>query len=356
MAFSLHVSPSAPFLLLFAATTGFFQILHSCSAQSSLCRTTCGDVHIHYPFGIDDGCGSPYYRNLLVCDAITPSSAPRLHLRTPSGTYPVLNISYSEPHLVVSDPSMWSCDDVDGLGSAIFRSPGRPPFSLDASTRLSLSPKNDYIFFNCSRDDVIVEPKPSFCERFPDRCDSACDSAAYLCRNMPGCAGAVGGAGAAGPAGGSAAPCCAYYPKASESLRLMLRYCTTYTSVYWRTVGLSFPPYDQVPEFGVRIDFEIPVTTRCLQCEDAGRGGGTCGYDTASRNFLCLCREGNVTTNCADGESSSRHRVSTGVVVGATTGVSVAGIVGVGAIMWFLRKVKPNKVTCGVQSNENRLF
>uniref|UniRef100_A0A1D1Y0Z6 Wall-associated receptor kinase 5 n=1 Tax=Anthurium amnicola TaxID=1678845 RepID=A0A1D1Y0Z6_9ARAE len=353
MGMPFYTSPRAPVLvlLLTAVVAGsHLLLLPTCSAQSSLCRATCGDIPVRYPLGVDDGCGSPYYRSLLVCE---PSSPPRLHLRTPSGTYPVLNISYADPHLVVSDPSMWGCDDVDGLGSAFFRHPGRPPFSLDASTRLSLSPKNDFLFLNCSREAVIVEPRSSFCERFPDRCDSACDSSAYLCRNMPGCPGAitVGRGGAAG-----AAPCCAYYPKASESVRLMLRHCTTYTSVYWRAVGLSFPPYDQVPEFGVRVDFEVPVTTRCLQCQDPERGGGTCGYDTVSRAFLCLCQEGNATANCADDGRSLRHKTSTGVVVGATTGVSVAGIVGVGALVWFLKKMKPNKVTCGVQSNENRMF
>ncbi|KAF9588217.1 hypothetical protein IFM89_008287 [Coptis chinensis] len=65
--------------------------------------------------------------------------------------------------------------------------------------------------------------------------------------------------------GGSS--CCSYYPKAVESLRLMLRYCASYTSVYWRTIGVD-PPYDQIPEYGIRVDFDIPVTTHCLQCED----------------------------------------------------------------------------------------
>lgn len=59
------------------------------------------------------------------------------------------------------------------------------------------------------------------------------------------------------------------------------------------------PPYDQVPEYGIRIDFEIPVTTRCLQCQDTRKGGGTCGFDTETQGFLCLCDGRNVTSYCA---------------------------------------------------------
>ncbi|XP_072965254.1 uncharacterized protein [Typha angustifolia] len=315
-------------LLLLSAIT-------SCSSQSSLCRTSCGGIPIKYPLSIDDGCGSPYYRNMLTC---SPSSG-FLHLRTPSGTYPVISVDYADPHLVVADPSMWRCHS-----SRTTRVSN--PFSLDTSTRFSLSTKNDYLFFNCDRDEVIVEPKPSFCERFPDRCDAACDTAGYLCRNLPECPDKLAEMNVT---------CCSYYPKASESLRVMLQHCESYTSVYWKTVGANLPPYDQVPEYGVRVDFEIPVTTRCLECKDSARGGGTCGFHTESMGFLCLCQDGNVTTYCSDG-GSSRHQTSAAVIAGTTVS-SVAGAVGIGGLVWYLRKMRSNKVvTCGVQSNENRLF
>lgn len=247
-------------------------------AQASLCRTTCGDIPINYPFGIDDGCGSPYYRHMLAC-----SELDKLELRTPSGRYPVRSISYSDPHVLVTDPFMWNCQDGDN-----FR-PTRP-FSLDTSTHFSLSPQNDYLFFNCSEDSVIVEPKTIFCERFPERCDSSCDSASYLCRHLPECASAL--------RGGSS--CCSYYPKATESLRLMLKYCASYTSVHWRSVGTSSAsPYNNlVPEYGIRVDFDVPVTTSCLQCQDPSKGSGTCGFDTQTQSFLCLCKEGNATSYC----------------------------------------------------------
>ncbi|KAK9267543.1 hypothetical protein L1049_009971 [Liquidambar formosana] len=284
--------------LLFLIIQLLLQFLTLIPSQATHCRTSCGDVPINYPFGIDDGCGSPYYRFILVC-----TDSNKLELRTPSGKYPVQNISYSDPHILVSDPFMWNCQDGDN-----FR-PTRP-FSLDTSTHFSLSPQNDYLFFNCSENDVIIEPKPIFCERFPDRCDSSCDSASYLCRHLPECGSALG----------SSSSCCSYYPKATESLRLMLKYCATYTSVYWRNVGAT-PPYDQVPVYGIRVDFDIPVTTRCLQYYDV-----------------------------------SRHNRA-GVIAGTVSAVSVAGALGIGAGVWYLRKVRAKApVTCGVQNSENRLF
>ncbi|XP_077228443.1 wall-associated receptor kinase galacturonan-binding protein isoform X2 [Tasmannia lanceolata] len=334
MAFLFH-KPKTP--SGFSLPLLFISILHfsfPCIAQSTLCRTYCGNIPINYPFSIDDGCGSPYYRNILVC-----SNSTTLQLRTPSGKYPVLYISYSDPHILVSDPYMWNCKD----GPRFRRT---RPFSLDTSTHFSLSMKNDYLFFNCDPNAVIVKPKPSSCERFPDQCDSLCDSSSYLCRNLPECPFVLSA---------FRTSCCSYYPKASESLRLMLQHCASYTSVYWKTVSAT-PPYDQVPEYGIRVDFDIPVTTRCLQCQDNTRGGGTCGFDTQSQSFLCLCQERNVTTFCTD-HIYYQHRSKAGVIAGTTIAVSVVGAIGVGAMVWYLKKVRPIKpVTTGVQSNENRLF
>ncbi|GAV73211.1 GUB_WAK_bind domain-containing protein [Cephalotus follicularis] len=309
-----------------------FAFLNLTAVQASYCRTSCGNIPINYPFGIDDGCGSPSYRHILVC-----SDTGKLEFRSPSGRYQVHGLSYSDPHILITDPFMWNCQDRDHFRAT-------RPFSLDTSTPFSLSTQNDYLFFNCSEDKVIVEPKPIFCQRFPDRCDSSCDTASYLCRHLPNCASALT----------TSTSCCSYYPKASESLRLMLKYCASYTSIYWKNVGDN-PPYDQVPDYGIRVDFDIPVTTRCLQCQDMSKGGGTCGFDTLTQSFLCLCGQGNVTTHCKAQDVSSHKKV--GVIAGTVTGVSAAGTIGVGAGIWLWRKVRAKApVTCGVQTNENRLF
>ncbi|KAK6154355.1 hypothetical protein DH2020_008603 [Rehmannia glutinosa] len=291
-------------LFHFSSVSSLFSLftLHLLSlteAKTSQCRTSCGQIPINYPFGIDDGCGSLYYRHILVC-----SDSEQLELRTPSGRYAIRNVSYTDPHIIVTDPLMWSCQDGND-----FR-PTRP-FSLDTSTHFKLSPQNDYLFFNCSETDVIMESKPMFCERFPEQCDSTCDTSSYLCRHLPECSSALRGSS-----------CCSYYPKGSESLRMMLRHCATYTSVYWRNLG---------------------------RCE----GWGTCGFNTQTQDFLCLCEKGNVTTSCKD-QIAQHNRPA--VVAGTVTAVSVAGAF-VGAGVWYLKKMRAKApVTHGVQTNENRLF
>lgn len=321
-------------------------LLPSTVAGGGLCRESCGDIPVRYPLGIDDGCGSPFFRNMLTCVVGVggdDNATATLHLRTPSGTYPVTGADYSDPHLVVTDPSMWTCAR-PFTGAAVHASSA--PFSLDTSTRFSLSPRNEHLFFDCDEPRVVVAPRPAICDRYPDRCDSACDSAAYLCRNLPGCRAS------------SNLTCCAYRPRAAESLRAMLRHCEAYTSVYWRAAGDKFPPYDQVPAYGVHVDFEVPVTTRCLQCQDRRRaGGGTCGFDPADRDFVCICDDGrrNSTTDCADGRGSGRHGAAG--VVAASVVVSISAAIGVAGLVWYVRRIRPSKVvTCGVQSNENRFF
>ncbi|KAK8517282.1 hypothetical protein V6N12_032477 [Hibiscus sabdariffa] len=84
-------------------------------------------------------------------------------------------------------------------------------------------------------------------------------------------------------------------------------------------------------------------------------GAGTCGYDTKTGNFLCLCKKGNVTSYCKDHNISRHNRA--GVIAGTVTAVSAAGAIGIGVGIWFLKKARDKApVTCGVQSNENRLF
>lgn len=324
--FSYSLSPSIVLIMS--------QILASFLCVKSTCRTSCGNIPIHYPFGIDDGCGSLYYRNLLFC-----SNSDKLELRTPTGTYPVSAISYSDPYILISDPDMWACQDGQN-----FR-PTRP-FILDPETHLSVSPLNDYLFFNCSEDHVMIAPKPVFCGRFPDRCDASCDSASYLCTHVPECATALG-----------ASSCCSYHPKAMDSLKLMLKYCASYTSVYWRSVG-DGDNNDQVAEYGIRIDFDFLVTTTCLRCQDVLKGGGSCGFHVETLQFLCICDDNNnVTTYCQDRSMwnvSNKHRI----IAGTVSAVSAAGALGIAATILLLKKLKKAKapVTCGVQTNENRLF
>ncbi|GER53437.1 wall associated kinase-like 4 [Striga asiatica] len=68
--------------------------------KSPLLRTSCSPIPINFPFGKADGfrACSPYYQ------------------------HQVCNMSYSDPHLMATDPYIWAC-----WGSPNFRSFGMDP-------------------------------------------------------------------------------------------------------------------------------------------------------------------------------------------------------------------------------------
>lgn len=98
--------------------------------------------------------------------------------------------------------------------------------------------------------------------------------------------------------------CCSYQPKGMDSLRAMLEYCGGYTSVYWKSVGGGGgggggnDGDDQVAEYGIRVDFDIVISSKCLRCQDVMKGGGSCGFDVHTLEFLCICDDRNVTSFC----------------------------------------------------------
>lgn len=292
-------------------------LLNEATAQSGLCRRSCAGLSIQYPFGIDDGCGSLEYRSLLVCSDRNTT----LELRTPTGIYPVRNISYDDLHIIIADPSMWSC-------SAGNKLPQSQRFSLDISTKFSLSNLNNFLYFNCNESSVLVKPQLSYCESQPQRCESLCDSSNALCQNLPFCSKALSGVS-----------CCSYYPRTSDSLRLMLENCESYTSIYWDISNAS-GAYNQIPAYGIRLNYEVPITTHCLNCQNDGDGGGICGYDTQSASFLCLCSDQNVTTYCSD-HNHLNHLSRARVVAGTVVGVMVGGTIAAGVIIWYLKKMRP---------------
>ncbi|CAN6445509.1 unnamed protein product [Victoria cruziana] len=183
----------------------------------------------------------------------------------------------------------------------------------------------------------------------------------------------------------------------------MLAECASYTSVYWRFVGAT-PPYNQVADYGIRVDYDMTVTTHCFECQEPTKGNGICGFDVQSRQFLCLCDGRSSSTYCNGKQAScsstkvvcpfpgcfyypslsmlleitlGRKSVTSdnivfkvsnslqdytfsnpraGIIAGTVASVSVSGVI-IGVVVWYFKKVKPNRpVACGVQSNLNRLF
>ncbi|XP_039016484.1 uncharacterized protein LOC120147104 [Hibiscus syriacus] len=116
-----------------------------------------------------------------------------------------------------------------------------------------MSPENDYLFFNCSKDHVIVEPKPNFCRRFPDECGSSCDSGSYLCRHLTECATPVRGSF-----------CCSYNPKCFGELLVQLQILHITNSPVSGSIYGSR---------NMRIRYELPVSGTVTAVKAAGAIG-----------------------------------------------------------------------------------
>jgi len=78
------------------------------------CRTFCGNITVDYPFGIEQGCGHPKYRDLVYCI----NNVMMFHVV--SGSYEVVNIDYGFKLLDIFDPKMSTCASMhksDGFSS-----------------------------------------------------------------------------------------------------------------------------------------------------------------------------------------------------------------------------------------------
>lgn len=109
---------------------------------SALCRNFCNNIPIHYPFGIDDGCGAAQFRQMLNC------SASDLFFLTPSGSYKIQNIDYEKRTVLVFDPSMSTCAMLQ---------PHHDFLMTDIqSAIIPPSPDTVFVLMNCSIDSPVL--------------------------------------------------------------------------------------------------------------------------------------------------------------------------------------------------------
>uniref|UniRef100_A0A0D6R9S0 Wall-associated receptor kinase galacturonan-binding domain-containing protein n=1 Tax=Araucaria cunninghamii TaxID=56994 RepID=A0A0D6R9S0_ARACU len=246
------------------------------------CRTFCGNVTVDYPFGVEEGCGHPEYRDLLFCinNVMMMSLA--------SGSYQVLNIDYGFHLLNVFDPKMSTCHSMHGNSEG---------FVVEQTRSRYLQPTvdNAFLLLGCSKTSPLFEG-------FPDRhlpCQNVsgmgCD-AFYEC---PAWAGLGQQSKRRKPP-----PCCAIPYTAIGPLNLTELHCYSYSSAY-----ASAPLHNQKPadwSYGVQLSFQMPSDSDfCRRCKAST---GVCGYAVDAPNAndqICLCDGWNSTSTCDAGNVSS---------------------------------------------------
>lgn len=236
----------------------------------SPCRNSCGNIAINYPFGVDDGCGAPQFRNMLNCSNNNINND--LFFLTPSGSYKVQSIDYDKKTMVVYDPAMSTCSILQ---------PHHDFLMTDIQSAI-IPPTSDTVFalLNCSIDSPVLNHYKYLCFNFSGHsCDElygACNAFKvfhFLTNTTP--------------------PCCFTGYDTVKFMSMNILDCTHYTSVLNTDNLKGTGPLDWV--YGIKLSYTVPDTG----CERCAESGGACGFDTETQGMLCLCStSSNYTRQC----------------------------------------------------------
>lgn len=249
-------------------------------AAAAPCRTFCGNITVDYPFGVQEGCGHPEFRELVYCI----NNVMMFHVA--SGSYQVTGIDYAFRQLSLFDPRMSTC-------ASMHRSPG---FVLEESRSgyLQPTPDNTLLLLGCSNTSSLFQGFPY--KHLPCRNETFGCEAFYDC---PSWAGLGHRTKSQKPP-----PCCAVPFASVGDLNLTHLHCYSYSSSY-----SSAPVKKQDPgswSYGVQLSFQLPADSDfCSPCE-ASRG--VCGYSvggSSNHTQICLCDGWNSTTTCDSGKPNS---------------------------------------------------
>lgn len=262
-------TPSSIFFKLLILTLLQLQILPTLTLSLSLCRTSCGNIAINYPFGLDDGCGAPQFRHMFNC------TINDLFFTTPSGVYKVQSINYDKKTMVIYDPAMSTCSILQP----------HHDFAMTDIQSVIIPPSPDTIFalLNCSIDSPVLNHYKNLCFNFSGHsCDElygSCNAFRlfHLLTN-------------------SSPPCCFTGYDTVKYMSMNILDCTHYTTVINGDNLKGIGPLDWV--YGIKLSFTVADTG----CELCAESGGTCGFDTETVGFACLCSTStNSSRECAAG-------------------------------------------------------
>ncbi|XP_076926713.1 uncharacterized protein LOC143589988 [Bidens hawaiensis] len=290
-------------LILFIVLS--FHLCHSLP----VCRDSCASIRIDYPFGIDDGCGAPQYRNMLNCSttfgvplatptpttttntttpALTPTiatpattvttpSTDALFFETPSGSYKVESIDYASKTLTIYDPSMSTCTILQ---------PHHDFLMSDLQSAL-IPPSPDTVFalVNCSIDSPVLNHYKSLCFNFSAQ--NSCDHLYTSCTSFK----------IFNMLSNDTPPACCFTSYSTlKFMSMNMLDCTHYTSFYDVAGKLSEEePLDW--SYGIKLSYGLPDTG----CDRCRRSGGTCGFDVETEGMLCICSSTiNSTRQCGN--------------------------------------------------------
>ncbi|MQM03034.1 hypothetical protein Taro_035808 [Colocasia esculenta] len=299
---SRSITASLPITTIVLVTILTFSSMPTpASSQYNACKTSCGGIPVHYPFGTGPGCGSPQFQPYVTCD---PQQG--LTFTTHSGTYPIQSVDYANQILYIRDPSMSSC-------ACTSPSSG---FGLDWDAPFTFLDGSVFALLGCSP----AITSPDYYTNSSGGNGPLCDTSSSVCSLLYSCP-AVGQQLAA-----PAPTCCVYAPVSlgpSFDIDLKKLQCGGYAGIY------SFGGQESDPrqwKFGIAVKYKFSVDNvfprACANCE---KSNGACGYTAGELGaFTCNCPNGlNTSSDCffmASYHSGVEERSSTTPRLGLAMG------------------------------------
>lgn len=221
------------------------------------CENSCGGVPLSYPFGSGWNCGSPSVQPHVNC------SNGELLFYTPTGTYEVQSIDYTNNVMVVVDPQMSTCSSMQRSGG--FGLPEGAPFSFASYDKIAL--------IGCSSTSSL-------------HTEQSCDpDSQQICQSLYSCCSGISQLGI--EINSPSSSCCVYSNSSLNTapyvqIDLPLLQCVTYTSIYhigsfadpqsswWYGIALQFPGSYSQPSNGGEY-------SSCYVCQQAEESYGSLG-------------------------------------------------------------------------------
>lgn len=302
------------FAFFYTVTTLTFPPLTTSGATS--CRTLCGNIPINYPFGIDEGCGSPQFKGMFNC------SSTDLFFITPSGSYKVQKIDYQKNTMVVFDPAMSTCSILQP----------HHDFKMADIQNAIVRPSYDTVFalLNCSTDSPVHNRYRNLCFNVSGHsCDelySSCTSFRIFNTTTPSGMKSIlilvflnsskfwfppnliffnnlisnfvesflywfspkFGFLFPGNSTVRTTPYCCF--TSYDTVRVMsmnILDCSHYTTVIDGGKMRDVAPLDW--SYGIELSYSVPE----IGCDRCRKSGGICGFDAETEIFLCQCSASN---------------------------------------------------------------
>lgn len=131
----------------------------SCSSNinGGNCQSSCGNITLRPPLGVQNGCGSFPYKNLLRCKKNVDGTSVLL-LLTPRGPFLVQDVDYRTKTITIRDSAKSACSSLKPIPQKLLQY-----YFTNTDSILPPSPDNTIVLLNCSDTSIVKRDSARLC-------------------------------------------------------------------------------------------------------------------------------------------------------------------------------------------------